>query len=150
MTRRLALTSASDSLCACVSAPARFCERVERAEHVIGAIRGAARFPRVLGKCSGNCTAPGGRGGSIYTYLDMVRRIPLLCKALVLLFLSSCAPVLSAPPAAKPEARNGPTQPKKPRKVTPPPVLAPPPGYGNKIVRSAGELEPSASHPAEG
>jgi hypothetical protein len=74
----------------------------------------------------------------------------LLCKALVLLFLSSCAPVRSAPPAAKPEARNGPTQPKKRRKVTPPPVLAPPPGYGNKIVRSAGELEPAPGNPSDG
>jgi hypothetical protein len=72
-----------------------------------------------------------------------------LCSALTLVVLAACTPGSLAPPAARPEARNGPAPVKKRRKVEPTPVLAPPPRYGNKIVEHVAEAPP-AGLPSDG
>jgi hypothetical protein len=68
---------------------------------------------------------------------------------LALVVMAACSPGSSAPPAARPEARNGQAPVKKPRKLRPAPVLAPPPRYGNKIVERAAEA-PLPASPSDG
>jgi len=59
------------------------------------------------------------------------------CCAIILLSMCACGPRVGAVPNhPSAEARNGETG-KKPRKQRPP-LVAPPPAYGNKIVQSKG------------
>jgi hypothetical protein len=71
------------------------------------------------------------------------------CCAMTLLLVCACGPG-SAPVPRHPdaEARNGETE-KKTRKPRPP-VVAPPPAYGNKIVRDDEWREDLAQHRASG
>ena len=54
------------------------------------------------------------------------------CCAITLLSIFACGPRVAAPSHSSVEARNGETE-KKTRKQRPP-LVAPPPAYGNKIV----------------
>lgn len=64
-------------------------------------------------------------------------RFTRACSALACLALLACASAPRERPVSGAEARNATSQPKKRRKPLPPPVLAPPPAYGNKIVYAA-------------
>lgn len=68
---------------------------------------------------------------------------------LALVALGGCASSIGRGPTTGPEARNGQAPMKKLRKVRPP-VLAPPPRYGNKIVEHVIADAPSATAPADG
>jgi hypothetical protein len=66
------------------------------------------------------------------------------CCAISFLMVAACAPrAPESPRQPSPEARNAETE-KKPRKQRPP-VVAPPPAYGNKIVRGEVQLGDAAS-----
>ena len=64
------------------------------------------------------------------------------CATTILLALTACGSHQTTPSHPTAEARNGVTK-KKPRKQRRP-VVAPPPAYGNKIVRGGDESAPAA------
>lgn len=71
------------------------------------------------------------------------------CIAIAFLTVSACGPRASESPRhPSAEARNADTE-KKPRKQRQP-VVAPPPAYGNKIVRSTEPAGDVASAPGAG
>jgi hypothetical protein len=83
--------------------------------------------------------------GAVYTLLmsSLIRG----CCAIILLSTCACGPRSRAVPShPSAEARNGETE-KKTRKQRPP-LVAPPPAYGNKIVRSS-SAAPAAMAEAE-
>jgi hypothetical protein len=68
------------------------------------------------------------------------------CCAITLLAATACGPRLATSPThPTAEARNGETE-KKPRKQRP--LVAPPPAYGNKIVRGSDSPEEVAADSA--
>ena len=71
------------------------------------------------------------------------------CIAIAFLTVSACGPRASdSPRHPSAEARNAETE-KKPRKQRQP-VVAPPPAYGNKIVRGVGPDDDLAGWPSPG
>ncbi|MET0413939.1 MAG: hypothetical protein ABW217_21700 [Polyangiaceae bacterium] len=73
-----------------------------------------------------------------------------LWSVLALVALGACSSGSGGAPATGPEARNTQAPLKKRRKVQPPPVLAPPPRYGNKIVEHTTADAPPPLAPADG
>lgn len=75
------------------------------------------------------------RAASLPVYLMTMSSLAVrVCCAMILLAASACGPrVATSPSHPSAEARNGETE-KKTRKQRPP-LVAPPPAYGNKIVR---------------
>ena len=69
---------------------------------------------------------------------------------LALVVLVACSAGRGGVPATGPEARNGQVPLKVRRKLQRPPVLAPPPRYGNKIVEHASADAPPPAAPADG
>jgi hypothetical protein len=83
-------------------------------------------------------------GGALLAVVYNLKMSSLIrgCCAIILLSLCACGPRVGAVPNhPSAEARNGETG-KKTRKQRPP-LVAPPPAYGNKIVQSRG-VEPAA------